>query len=174
MAYLVGVVLALFVSVFARVVGLDRDRGFYPTVLAVVASYYDLFAVMGGSMQAMLAELLVTTVFLVTVVLGFRRNLWIVVGALVAHGLLDFVHDHLISNPGVPPWWPMFCLAYDVTAAAWLARLLHRSELESGRHRRLALACEPRLHGPPQRWASLRSANLRFAPLLRRGRNVAP
>ena len=48
MGYAIGIVLALCVSVFARVVGLDRDRAFYPTVLVVIASYYVLFAVMGG------------------------------------------------------------------------------------------------------------------------------
>jgi len=127
MVVLVGVVLALVVALFARIVGLDRDRAFYPTVLVVVASYYDLFAVMGGSMKAILVESSVTAVFLVAVVLGFKRNLWIVAAALLAHGLFDLVHGHLIANPGVPAWWPPFCLAYDVTAAAWLASLLRRS-----------------------------------------------
>ena len=60
MAYLVGVTLALAVSLFARLVGLDRDRAFYPTVLAVVASLYDLFAVMGGSTRALVSELVGT------------------------------------------------------------------------------------------------------------------
>ena len=124
MTYFTGIVLALLVSVFARIVGLDRDRAFYPAVLAVVASYYDLFAVMGGSMHAMVKEAVVTAIFLAAVALGFKRNLWIIVGALIAHGLLDFVHGQLIANPGVPMWWPMFCLSYDVTAAAWLAGLL--------------------------------------------------
>jgi hypothetical protein len=49
MPYLAGVVLALIVSVYATVVDFDRDRAFYPTVLVVVASYYVLFAVMGGT-----------------------------------------------------------------------------------------------------------------------------
>lgn len=126
MAFLIGVILALVVAVFARVVGLDRDRAFYPTVLVVIASYYDLFAVMGGSMQAIVIEASVTAVFVFAVVLGFKRNLWIVVVAMIAHGLLDLVHARLVANPGVPDWWPMFCLAYDVTAAAWLAWLLQR------------------------------------------------
>ena len=59
-AALVGVVLALAVGLFARVVGLDRDRAFYPTVLAVIASLYNLFAVMGGSTRALLSELVGT------------------------------------------------------------------------------------------------------------------
>ena len=53
MAYAIGIGLALVVSVFARSVGLDRDRALYPTVLVVIASYYVLFAVMGGSMRAL-------------------------------------------------------------------------------------------------------------------------
>lgn len=45
-------------------------------------------------------------------------------GALAAHGIFDLVHGSVISNPGVPTWWPEFCLAYDVTAAVYLAWLL--------------------------------------------------
>jgi hypothetical protein len=47
--------------------------------------------------------------------------------ALLAHGLLDLVHGRLIANPGVPTWWPGFCLAYDVTLAGALAWRLLRA-----------------------------------------------
>jgi hypothetical protein len=126
MAYLVGVLLALFVARFAHCVGLDRDRAFYPTVLVVVASLYDLFAVMAGALQVLGAELVGTVVFVAAVVVGFRRNLWVVAAALAAHGLFDLLHPHVIDNPGVPAFWPAFCMSYDVTAALVLAWLLHR------------------------------------------------
>jgi len=126
-AAVVGVVLALAVALFARVVGLDRDRAFYPTVLVIIASLYDLFAVLGGSSQALRAELMGTAVFLLAVVIGFRRNLWVIVAGLVAHGLFDFVHARVIDDPGVPPWWPAFCGAYDVTAGVVLAWMLARN-----------------------------------------------
>ncbi len=129
MAYLIGIATALVVSLFATFVGLDRDRAFYPTVLAVVASYYCLFAVMGGSFQALLIESSAMFVFLAATVLGFRRNLWLIAGALFAHGVFDLVHGHLISNPGVPPWWPAFCLTFDLAAAGYLAWLLRHSRL---------------------------------------------
>jgi hypothetical protein len=35
----------------------------------------------------------------------------------------------LINNPGVPQWWPAFCLAYDVAAAAFMLRLIHDGNL---------------------------------------------
>ena len=55
--YVVGVVLSIGVAVFARWVGFDRDRAFYPTVLIVIASYYVLFAVMSGSVETVLRQL---------------------------------------------------------------------------------------------------------------------
>jgi hypothetical protein len=119
----------LTISAFATGAGFDRDRAFYPTVLIVIASYYGLFAVMGGSNQALATELVAFAVFLLASILGFKRNLWIVAGALFAHSVFDIFHGHLISNPGVPAWWPMFCLTYDITAGAYLAWLLGRSRV---------------------------------------------
>ena len=127
MEYLVGAGLGLAVGALATRVGFDRGRAFYPVVLIVVASYYDLFAVMGGSLSVLGVETLGLAAFLAVAVLGFRTNLWWIVAALAAHGVLDLFHARLVDNPGVPPWWPAFCLAYDLTAAAWLARRLLRT-----------------------------------------------
>jgi len=128
---LVAVSLALAVGLLATGLGLDRDRGFYPTVTIVIASYYALFAVMGASTHALVLESLVGAAFLTAAALGFRRSLWLVVGALAAHGVFDLVHGELISNPGVPGWWPQFCLAYDVTAAVYLAWLLNSGRVRA-------------------------------------------
>jgi len=132
-ALLVGALLAFSVGLLATGVGLDRDRAFYPVVTIVIASYYALFAVMGASTHALVLESLVCAVFLAVAVTGFRWSLWVVVVALAAHGIFDLTHAAVISNPGVPNWWPEFCLTYDVTAAAYLAWLL-----KSGRVRAVA------------------------------------
>ena len=126
MAYLVGTVLALMVSGIATLIGLDRDRAFYPTLVVVIASYYVLFAVMGGSGHALVVETLVMAGFLLVAVIGFKKSLWLVVAALAAHGVFDVFHGRVVANPGVPAWWPAFCLTYDITAAAFLAWLLRR------------------------------------------------
>lgn len=131
MAILVGVALALGVGLFSTIVGLDRDRAFYPTVMIVIASLYALFAVMGGSTQALIIECLAGVLFIGAAVAGFRNSLWLVVIALAAHGVFDLFHGRLIANPGVPAWWPSFCLAYDVVAAAYLAWLLARSKVHA-------------------------------------------
>jgi len=118
-AVLVGVLLALAVGLLATAVGLDRDRAFYPTrddchrVLVCAVRQ-----VMGASMHALVLESLVGAVFIAAAVCGFRSSLWVVALALAAHGVFDLAHGRVISNPGVPAWWPGFCLTYDVTAAA--------------------------------------------------------
>lgn len=124
MPLLVGALLALAVGLLATVSRLDRDRAFYPTVMIVIAGLYCLFAVIGGSTRALVVESLVGGVFVAAALAGFRSSLWIVAGALAAHGVFDFVHGALIDNPGVPAFWPAFCGAYDVVAGAYLGWLL--------------------------------------------------
>lgn len=128
---MVGISLALAVGGFATAVGLDRDRAFYPTVMIVIASYYALFAAMGASTHAIVLESLVGAGFLLAAVSGFRSTLWIVVSALAAHGIFDLAHGAAISNPGVPPWWPGFCLTFAVTAAVYLAWLLKSGRIRA-------------------------------------------
>jgi hypothetical protein len=124
--FVVGLVLSIGVALFARFVGLDRDRAFYPTVMIVIALYYVLFAVIGGSVRTVVIESVVMTLFAAAAVAGFKSSAWIVVVALAGHGVFDAVHGRVIENAGVPAWWPAWCLAYDVGAAAGLAWLLRR------------------------------------------------
>jgi hypothetical protein len=124
MEYLIGLGLALAVSLFARFVGLDRDRAFYPTVMIFIAVLYGLFAILGKSMPALGLESVIGAGFILTAVLGFKHNLWLVVAALAAHGVYDFFHGHVFANPGVPVWYPGFCGTYDVVAAGWVAWMI--------------------------------------------------
>jgi hypothetical protein len=126
MEFLVGLSLALGVSLGGTLAGLDRERAFYTTVALAVGTYYILFAVMGGSSEALIREVLAFAVLAAVAVVGFRRNFWLVVVALAGHGLFDVFHARLIVNEGVPAYWPMFCMSYDVTAALYLAWLLRR------------------------------------------------
>src|SRR5215472_13179076 len=102
MEYLIGVGLAVLMCAFAMLVGFDRDRVFYPTVLTVIATYYILFAVIGSSKPALALESLIASGFLAVAVAGFKKNLWLIVAALVGHGVFDFFHHLFIQNPGVP------------------------------------------------------------------------
>lgn len=131
MALLVGFALALVVGVFATAIGLDKDRAFYPTTMIVIAGLYVLFAAMGATPQILAIELAAAAVFIGAATWGFKSSLWLVALALAAHGVFDFFHGALIANPGVPLWWPAFCLAYDVVAAVYLAWLLLRRRIRA-------------------------------------------
>jgi hypothetical protein len=124
MSLLIGILLALSAAAFGALARINRERGFYPVVTVIVGSYYVLFAAMGATPRVLIIESLTGVLFIVAAITGARRSLWIVVVALAAHGLFDLTHDHFIVNAGVPRWWPEFCMAYDVTAAALLAFLL--------------------------------------------------
>jgi hypothetical protein len=131
MEYLIGLALSLAVAGSAAVLGFDRERAFYPTLLIVIATYYVLFAVMGGSARALALEIAAASAFSLLAVLGFKRNLWLVASAIVGHGVFDFVHHSYIENPGVPHWWPGFCLAFDVVLGGALAARLMRRHAHS-------------------------------------------
>lgn len=97
MEYLVGVLLSLATVVFAAVIGLDRERSFYSTVLFVIATYYVLFAVIGASRRTLIVEIVIASAFFLLGVIGFKGNLWLVAAALLGHGIFDFVRQDLLK-----------------------------------------------------------------------------
>jgi len=130
--WIVGASLALAVGLFTSGLDMDRDRALYPTLMMVIALLYVLFAAMGGaSAHVLLLEIFVAIGFIAAAVLGFRVSLWVAAAALAAHGLFDLVHGRVLSNPGVPLWWPSFCSAYDIVAAAYLVWLLRLGRVRS-------------------------------------------
>ena len=126
MEYLIGMLLSLAVVALAATMGMDRDRAFYPTVLIVVASYYVLFAAMGGSGRTIVVEIVVASGFLLFAIVGYKISLWLVAIGLVGHGVIDIFHHLVIENPGTPHWWPGFCMACDVVLGGFLMVLLWR------------------------------------------------
>ena len=124
MEFIVGITLALFICGAAAGLGMDQDRVFYPAVLMATATYYVLFAVIDGGREVLWSEMAIAAVFIGFAVAGFKRNPWLVVMALVAHGVMDVFHDALVRNAGVPRGWPGFCMTFDVTAAVFVGCVL--------------------------------------------------
>ena len=128
---LVGIVLAPVIVLLGRLSGLDRDRALYPTALIVIAAYYVLFATMGGA-KVLPGELIAATPFIGIAIVGFRTSLWWTAAGIAGHGMFDWVvHPRLISNPGVPVFWPAFCGSIDVALAVLIAVLLLRRDIRA-------------------------------------------
>ena len=137
MEYLVGLIVALVIFGCSTVIGFDRERAFYPVVMIVIAGYYILFAAMAALTSVLILECVTAGVFMAAATIGYRLSLWVVVAALLGHGTFDVFHPEIIENPGVPAWWPGFCIGADVVAALYLAVLLmKRPELERKSARR--------------------------------------
>lgn len=124
MEYMVGLVLALALFAGSVAVGLTRDKAFFAIAMFAIATYYVLFAAMAGPLSIITRESTVALLFVVVAVIGFRRNQWLVAAAIAGHGAFDAVHHHVISNPGVPPWWPGFCGTFDIVFGACMGGLL--------------------------------------------------
>lgn len=126
MEYVVGIVLALTLAGGATAIGFDRSRTFYPVILIMIASYYCLFAAMSGSETALWQDTFIAALFAGLAIAGFRSSLWLIVAALGAHSAMDVIHHNIVTNAGVPLWWPGFCSIVDVTAATYLAICIRR------------------------------------------------
>lgn len=133
MEYVIGAGLAIAICTFAAAVGLDRQRAFYATMVLVVATYYVLFAILGGTVRSLLSESLVAITFFVIAAVAFKKSEWLIVAGLVGHGVFDGFHHLLVDNAGVPAFWPGFCLSFDVLAGGFLAWLLVRRSLAATR-----------------------------------------
>lgn len=118
--------LAGLTLLLARSVGFDRDGAFYPVMLIIIALFYVLFAVMGGSKSAIIIESVVAAIFATIAVIGYKSSMWVVTAAIAAHGAFDLVHGSLIADPGVPAFWPAFCSSFDIAFAAGITLLILR------------------------------------------------
>ena len=123
MNVILGVSLAMLVCLGASVIGLGRERSFYPTVMMVIASDYMLFAAQAWPIDGFLAEVSGLALFTALAIWGFRASNWFVVAALILHGAFDVFHGLLITNLGVPRWWPVFCLTFDLVIFGAFTRL---------------------------------------------------
>ena len=116
----IGLLLAVGIAALARFTRFDEDRSFYSTILVIIASYYVLFAVLDGSRHALGWELVIAVVFSTVAIIGALVLPALVGIGIIAHGLFDLVHDVLITNSGLPTWWPSFCGSVDVLRGLWV------------------------------------------------------
>jgi hypothetical protein len=123
---LAGILCAAAVALAARASGMERERAFYPMLVIAIALLYEAFAASAGSWAAAAAELTPCALFVVVACAAYRADRRLAITALLAHGMFDGVHALFIDNPGVPAWWPAYCLAYDVTQAILATRLRSR------------------------------------------------
>jgi hypothetical protein len=131
MEWVIGSALGIIIGVLVSAVGMDRDRAVYPTALIVIAAYYVLFAVMGGSNQTIIAEIVAGLIFVALALGGFKWTLWLTAVGIVGHGIFDVFHNYIIHNPGVPGFWLGFCSSIDIVLGVYLGLMLWFDRIRS-------------------------------------------
>ena len=125
---LIGVASGVLTIVVARLI--RGQRWFYAIGLLTLPSLYAFFALQAGEQAVGVKEMIYGIPFVVAgLVFAFVsiRQSAVVVGAFwILHGLYDLMHSRLITNAGVPGWYPVWCFSVDAVIGAYLIWLSHR------------------------------------------------
>jgi hypothetical protein len=86
----------------------------------VIAAIYIGFAVADGRRHVLAVETAVATAFVVVAAAAVPGSGWLIVAGLAGHGVKD-TWQHRTGFVHGTRWWPPFCAAVDVVAAALIA-----------------------------------------------------
>jgi hypothetical protein len=92
----------------------------YALGLALIAAVYIGFGVADGRPRVVAVETVVASVFVVVAAAAVTGSAWLIVAGLAGHALKDF-WQHRTGFVASTRWWPPFCAAVDVVAAALIA-----------------------------------------------------
>jgi len=131
---LIGAAVGVLTIVSARLI--RGERWLYSLGLLTLPSLYAFFALQAGEQAVGIKEMIYGVPYVVAgLVFAFvtvRRSA-VVVGAFwLLHGLYDLVHSQLITNTGVPGWYPIFCFVVDAVIGSyvlWLSRRVPSANL---------------------------------------------
>jgi hypothetical protein len=125
---LIGAAVGVLTIASARFI--RGERWVYSVGLLTLPSLYASFALHAGEPTVAVTEMIYGLPFLVaSIVFAFVsvRHSAVVVGTFwLLHGLYDLVHSQLITNPGVPDWYPVFCFVVDAVVGLYLLWLSRR------------------------------------------------
>jgi len=125
---LVGAAVGVLTILIARLI--RGERWLYSVGLLTLPSLYASFALRAGEPTVGLKEMIYGVPFLVAgIAFAFVsvRQSAVVVGVFwLMHGLYDLVHSQLITNSGVPGWYPIWCFMVDVVIGLYLLWLSRR------------------------------------------------
>lgn len=125
---LIGAASGVLTIVLARLI--RGERWLYSLGLLTLPSLYALFALLVGERSVSAREMLYGVPFLAAGLLfalvSIRQSAAMVGAFWIIHGLYDLIHDRLITNVGVPGWYPVWCFSVDVVVGGYLLWLSRR------------------------------------------------
>ena len=92
----------------------------YALGLVLIAAVYIGFSVADGRPKVIAVEVVVASLFVLVAAVGVTGPAWVLVAGLAGHGVKD-LWQHRTRFVANTRWWPPFCAAVDVVAAALIA-----------------------------------------------------
>lgn len=125
---LIGAAVGVLTIVSARLI--RGERWLYSLGLLTLPGIYTFFALQAGEHAVGVKEMIYGIPYvvagLVFACVSVRQSA-VVVGVLwLLHGLYDLAHSQLITNAGVPDWYPIFCFVVDAVVGSYLLWLSRR------------------------------------------------
>lgn len=115
--------LGLATVMLAPLLFLSKDAGmqFLAVQLGFIGAIYFGFGIADGRVAGLLVEFAVSGVFL----LGGAAALWadspvLLAAGYAAHAVWDVLHHPRAVSMPVRPWYPPFCVVYDLVCAAFV------------------------------------------------------
>jgi hypothetical protein len=121
-AVLIGAVCGIVTAFVLFRSGMLRERSGAAMLLAAIAAFYPVFAVIEADPLAILLHLAICAGFTALALRGFRDGLYLIAGGLIAHGIFDV--GLMFTQITGPAWWPPFCASFDIIAGASILRLI--------------------------------------------------
>ena len=133
-AALVGVGVGVLTIVLARII--RGQHWLYSLGLLTLPGLYAFFALRAGEQGVGVEEMVYGIPYVVAgLIFAFvsvRRSAVVVAAFWILHGVYDLTHRHIITNVGVPDWYPIFCFSVDVVIGAyvlWLSGRIPEADL---------------------------------------------
>ena len=125
---LTGAAVGVLTILFARFI--RGERWLYSLGLLTLPGLYAFFALQAGEQAVGVKEMIYGAPYVVAgLVFAFVsvRQSAVVVGVFwLLHGLYDLVHSQVITNSGVPGWYPVWCFVVDAVIGSYLLWLSRR------------------------------------------------
>lgn len=126
--FMIGIVLTISLLLVSILVGLDREKGVYPTLLIAIALFYVVFAFEHGDLNQIILNSIVAGLFTLLALIGYRKSFTYIAIGLLLHGVFDVVYSTYANSPA-PDWWAPFCLAIDVLLGLFLLFMMKKKRI---------------------------------------------
>lgn len=131
---LIGVAVGVLTIVSARMI--RGQHWMYSIGLLTLPSLYAFFALQAGEPAVGVREMIYGIPYVVAglifALVRMRQSAIVVAVFWILHGLYDLIHSQLITNSGVPAWYPVFCFSVDMVIGSyllWLSRRIPNANL---------------------------------------------